>query len=108
MHSCKRIIIMGLCPNDEIRGIEMIRIQLLAENYARKRHMLAERGLSIWIEKDNKSILFDTGQSAIFSLNAEQVGVNISRAELLVLSHGHYDHTGGVPEYCLYVKLSGF
>ncbi len=91
---------MGLCPNDVVRGIEMIKIRILAENYARKRHMLAEHGLSIWIEKDNKSILFDTGQSDIFSLNAEQVGVNISKAELLVLSHGHYDHTGGVPEFC--------
>ncbi|WP_050753759.1 MBL fold metallo-hydrolase [Pseudobacteroides cellulosolvens] len=78
----------------------MIKIRLLAENYARKRHMLAEHGLSIWIEKDKKRILFDTGQSDIFSLNAEQAGVDISKAELLVLSHGHYDHTGGVAEFC--------
>lgn len=62
--------------------------------------MLAEHGLSIWIEKDNKNILFDTGQSDLFSLNAEQTGIEISKADLLVLSHGHYDHTGGVPEFC--------
>mgnify|MGYP003758851637 CR=1 FL=1 len=78
----------------------MIKIRLLAENYARKRYMLAEHGLSIWIEKDNKNILFDTGQSDLFSLNAEQTGIEISKADLLVLSHGHYDHTGGVPEFC--------
>lgn len=77
----------------------MLKIRLLSENYARKRNMLAEHGLSIWIETDNKNILFDTGQSDIFSRNAEQTGVDISKADLLVLSHGHYDHTGGVPEF---------
>lgn len=78
----------------------MFKIRLLAENYARKRDMLAEHGLSIWIEKDDKNILFDTGQSEIFSLNAEQIGIDIAKANLLILSHGHYDHAGGVPEFC--------
>lgn len=78
----------------------MIKITLLAENYARSRNLLAEHGLSIWIEKDNKKILFDTGQSEVFSLNARQMGIDISSADLLILSHGHYDHTGGVPEFC--------
>lgn len=78
----------------------MIKIRLLSENYARRRNMMAEHGLAIWIEKDNKKILFDTGQSNIFSLNAEQAGVDISKADMAVLSHGHYDHTGGVPEFC--------
>ena len=78
----------------------MIKIRLLSENYARRREMLAEHGLSIWIEEDNKNILFDTGQSDMFSHNAKQVGIDISKADILVLSHGHYDHTGGVPAFC--------
>ena len=78
----------------------MLKIRLLSENYARKRHMLAEHGLSIWIEADNKNILFDTGQSDIFSHNARHAGIDISKADMLVISHGHYDHTGGVPEFC--------
>jgi 7,8-dihydropterin-6-yl-methyl-4-(beta-D-ribofuranosyl)aminobenzene 5'-phosphate synthase len=93
-------MVMGLCPNSAIRGMKMLKVRLLAENYARKRYMLAEHGLSIWIEKDKKRILFDTGQSDIFSLNAERTRTEISKADLLVLSHGHYDHTGGVPEFC--------
>ncbi|PYG89068.1 7,8-dihydropterin-6-yl-methyl-4-(beta-D-ribofuranosyl)aminobenzene 5'-phosphate synthase [Ruminiclostridium sufflavum DSM 19573] len=77
----------------------MIKIRILCENYARKRYMLAEHGLSIWIETHNRNILFDTGQSGIFSLNARQAGVDISKADMAVLSHGHYDHTGGLPEF---------
>ncbi len=78
----------------------MIKICLLSENYSRKRYMKGEHGLSIWIQKDDSNILFDTGQSDLFSQNASQLGIDISKANILVLSHGHYDHTGGVPEFC--------
>ncbi len=78
----------------------MIKISLLSENYSRKRYIKGEHGLSIWIEKDGKNILFDTGQSELFSHNARKMGIDISKADMLVLSHGHYDHTGGVPEFC--------
>ncbi|WP_010243391.1 MBL fold metallo-hydrolase [Acetivibrio cellulolyticus] len=78
----------------------MIKICLLSENYSRKRYMKGEHGLSLWIQKDDKNILFDTGQSDLFSQNAQQLGIDLSEADMLVLSHGHYDHTGGVPEFC--------
>lgn len=77
----------------------MIRIRLLCENHARRRKMLAEHGLSIWIDTGNKKILFDTGQTDIFSINAINAGIDISKADMAVLSHGHYDHTGGVPRF---------
>ncbi len=68
--------------------------------------MLAEHGLSIWIETGNRNILFDTGQTGIFTHNAKQDNVDISKADMAVLSHGHYDHTGGVLEFFRMNKLA--
>jgi 7,8-dihydropterin-6-yl-methyl-4-(beta-D-ribofuranosyl)aminobenzene 5'-phosphate synthase len=56
----------------------------------------SEHGLSIWIEADSTCILFDTGQSTKCIENALQLGIDLSRAEYLILSHGHYDHTGAI------------
>ena len=58
--------------------------------------MLAEHGLSLWIERDKRMILFDTGQSAVFCHNARVMGINLGKANYIVLSHGHYDHCGGL------------
>lgn len=56
----------------------------------------SEHGLSLWIVYRGRRILFDTGQSDALLYNAEKRGIDISRAEAVVLSHGHYDHTGGL------------
>ncbi|NLD94457.1 MAG: MBL fold metallo-hydrolase [Fibrobacter sp.] len=58
--------------------------------------LLSEHGLSIWIEVDSTCILFDTGQSHKCIENALTLGIDLSRAEYLILSHGHYDHTGAL------------
>src|SRR6056297_2788789 len=55
-----------------------------------------EHGLSLFIEYDGHSILFDTGQTGAFVRNAEMLGVKLLTLEKAVLSHGHYDHTGGL------------
>lgn len=55
-----------------------------------------EHGLSFFIEYDGRRILFDTGQSGAFARNAEVLGLNLRTLEKVVLSHGHYDHTGGL------------
>jgi len=52
--------------------------------------------LSLWIEYDNKRILFDTGQSDLLVRNAQQLGADLAETNAVVLSHGHYDHTGGL------------
>ncbi len=72
------------------------RITVLVEDTAGGRDLLAEHGLSLWIEVDEKRILFDTGQSTVLRDNARRLGVRLERIDAVVLSHGHYDHTGGL------------
>ena len=55
-----------------------------------------EHGLSFWIEVANKKILFDTGQSDRLMQNAKTLGIDLSQTDAVVISHGHYDHTGGL------------
>jgi len=76
--------------------IQNIRITTLVENTASKAGLLAEHGLSFWIEYGGKWILFDTGQSNILIKNAEVLGIDLAETDAIVLSHGHYDHTGGL------------
>lgn len=73
-----------------------IRIVILIENTASGPGLSAEHGLSFWIEYGDKRILFDTGQSDLLIQNAQTLGINLGRIDAIVLSHGHYDHTGGL------------
>lgn len=74
----------------------MLKVHILTDDRVRKRELLAEHGLSLWIEKDGKAILFDTGQSSVFSHNAKAMGISLEAADYIVISHGHYDHCGGL------------
>lgn len=74
----------------------MLKVHILTDNQVRRRGLLAEHGLSLWIEKDDRRILFDTGQSAVFQHNAQVMGIDLKGADYIVLSHGHYDHGGGL------------
>jgi 7,8-dihydropterin-6-yl-methyl-4-(beta-D-ribofuranosyl)aminobenzene 5'-phosphate synthase len=58
--------------------------------------LLSEHGLSFYIETGKNTVLFDTGQSGSFISNAEQLRIDLSRVDHVVLSHGHYDHSGGL------------
>jgi len=73
-----------------------IRITTLSENSAAMGYLLGEWGLSILIETEAVNILFDTGKSISVTYNADTLGVDLSRVDRIVLSHGHYDHTGGL------------
>lgn len=76
-----------------------MKILTLIENRCERDDLIAEHGLSLYIEKDNKKILLDTGESGKFIENAKTMGININDIDILVLSHGHYDHVGGVEKF---------
>ena len=71
-------------------------ITILAENTARDPGLLAEHGLAYWIEYDGRRVLLDSGQGGVLVGNAYRLGIVLHDLDALVLSHGHYDHTGGV------------
>lgn len=68
----------------------------LIENLVTGSGLVAEHGFSLFIEAGGRKILFDTGQTGLFLQNAEKLGVDIGEIDTLVISHGHYDHTGGL------------
>jgi len=72
-----------------------LRITTLSENTA-GRDFLGEWGLSILLETENTTILFDTGKSISAVHNADTLHIDLSKVSKIVLSHGHYDHTGGL------------
>ncbi len=73
-----------------------MQIVTLIENMVYDQGLTAEHGLSLYLESGNKKIVFDTGQTGNFVNNAVRLGVDISTVTDLVISHGHYDHTGGI------------
>ena len=76
-----------------------MKITSLLENTAAHPLVGAEHGLSLYIETENHRILFDMGQTDLFARNAEVLGIDLSAVDLAVLSHGHYDHGGGLATF---------
>lgn len=58
-----------------------------------------EHGLSLYIETENHNILFDMGQSDAFEHNAKRLGIDLSKTDIAIVSHGHYDHGGGLKRF---------
>ena len=76
-----------------------MKIVTLMENTSCREDVCFEHGLSLYIETDTHKILFDAGQSAAFADNAEKLGVDLRKVDFAVLSHGHYDHSGGLGRF---------
>ena len=86
----------------------MIRIITLVENTATKAKQRAEHGLSMFIERDGERVLFDTGQTDAVVHNAKLLGVELSGIDKVILSHGHYDHGGGLKHIADFSKFTVF
>jgi 7,8-dihydropterin-6-yl-methyl-4-(beta-D-ribofuranosyl)aminobenzene 5'-phosphate synthase len=72
-----------------------VRVTIAVDNLAND-GLDAEHGLSILVESREGSLLFDTGQTEAVVRNLEALGADLERIEAIALSHGHYDHTGGL------------
>ena len=68
----------------------------MSENTAALGDFLAEWGLSMLVETDDVVVLFDTGKGYSCVYNADTLGIDLSKIDKIVLSHGHFDHTGGL------------
>lgn len=73
-----------------------VAVTVLVDDIVNAMGLKAEHGLAILLEKGGQSVLFDTGQSGLLVENAAKLKVDLSRLQAIVLSHGHYDHTGGL------------
>ena len=76
-----------------------MKIITLVENTAGAAACGIEHGLSFYIETGDHKILMDTGASDLFLKNAEKLGVDVGAVDTVVLSHGHYDHSGGLAAF---------
>jgi len=74
-------------------------IKVLAENTSTSEKLGSEHGLSLYIETENRRLLFDTGASGLFAENAEKLDVDLTKVDSVVISHGHYDHGGGLKTF---------
>ena len=75
-----------------------MKITIISDNYVDGACLVAEHGFSCLIESNGKKILFDTGQGNALLNNMKHLSIK-KNIDLLVFSHGHYDHTGGLTKY---------
>jgi 7,8-dihydropterin-6-yl-methyl-4-(beta-D-ribofuranosyl)aminobenzene 5'-phosphate synthase len=73
-----------------------MKIITLVENTAANASCIAEHGLSVYIETDKHKLLLDTGQTDAVVRNAGTLGIDLAAVDTVILSHGHYDHSGGI------------
>lgn len=80
--------------------IENIKIVALSENKSKDSNIFSEHGLSFYIKVEGEEFLFDTGASDLFLKNAKILDIDLNKVNTVILSHSHYDHTGGL-EYLM-------
>ncbi len=75
---------------------QKLRLTTIAENTSTGKGLVGEWGLSILVEDGEHRFLLDTGASATTMTNVDTLGIDLAGIDAIVLSHGHYDHTGGL------------
>ena len=76
-----------------------MKITCLVNNFSKNKDLIDEHGLSFYIEKDTKKILFDTGLGKALFYNAKILNIDLKNIDYVILSHSHNDHTGGLNEF---------
>ncbi|MCR4694373.1 MAG: MBL fold metallo-hydrolase [Pseudobutyrivibrio sp.] len=76
-----------------------MKITVLVENTAINDNFEAEHGLSLFIQHHDRKILLDAGSTDLFAKNAQKLGIDLDQVDYAVLSHGHYDHSGGFEKF---------
>ena len=74
----------------------IMKVTALVENTTVNKELKPKHGLSLYIETQHHKILFDLGPNALFLENAKKLGIDISKVDTVVISHGHSDHGGGL------------
>lgn len=77
-----------------------MKITFLSDNKTENSLCMAEWGLSVLIQANGRKLLFDVGASPLFARNAQNLGIDLSDVDAVVVSHGHYDHTEGMETFC--------
>lgn len=92
-----------------------MRIVSLVDNVSNNKALGFEHGLSLYIETAKHKLLFDLGASSLFVDNALKLGVDLKAIDTVILSHGHYDHGGGLQAFLyenskavIYIKKEAF
>lgn len=78
------------------KGNDNVNIVTLVENTAENPPLAAEHGLGIYIETDRHRLLMDAGQTDALIRNSRLLGIDLCTVDTVILSHGHYDHSGGI------------
>ena len=76
-----------------------LEITVLAEDRKGAPGLEGEHGLSLFLRSDREAWIFDCGQSELAAVNAGKLGISLKTARGIILSHGHYDHTGGLKAF---------
>ncbi len=76
-----------------------MKIICLMENTALEDNINSEHGFSLYVETKKHRLLIDAGQTDAFAENARTLGADLSKVDMAMLSHGHYDHSGGLMKF---------
>ena len=88
-----------------------MKVQVLIDNIAGtsgSRKLFGEWGLSVYVEFEGVRYLLDTGASHLFAKNAGVMGVDLSKVDIGILSHAHFDHSDGMAKFFALNKTAPF